>query len=164
MAHLSVHPNNYSPFFPSLKMVTFVFKEFTIHSLQTNITTHMRFPQILLLCILFTILISSCERDGIGGTSNVEFQVLHQTIEIPYAKVYIKYGAKESPGTDVNLYDDSTQTGASGHGFIQDLLKGDYYLYAVGYDSILGDTVTGGLSMKLTKNGQQVETVIRVSE
>lgn len=123
------------------------------------------FPKLLFTAFLFTALLgAACERDGVGGNAEVHFYVKHHEVLIPHAMVYIKYGAKESPGTDLTAYDDSAQADAAGHGHFHELLKGDYYLYGVGYDSAGGYPVTGGIPIKITKGSQELETDVPVTE
>jgi hypothetical protein len=81
--------------------------------------------------------------------------------------VYIKYNAKEFPGPELSQYDDRITTGTSGpsYGFttVQNLLKGDYYLYAIGYDSSLSATVTGGFHVKLRHAREKVVRDLNVN-
>lgn len=107
--------------------------------------------------------ISGCKKEGIGGNAEVAFHVKHHETVIPFAKVYIKYGTKEFPGTDLSLYDDSTLTDAEAHGHFHGLVKGDYYVYGVGYDSSISDVVVGGIPVQL-KAKQVLEIDVPVTE
>lgn len=111
---------------------------------------------------------TSCKKNGTGGESEIAVWVKHHSNLIPGATVYIKYGAKEFPGADVSKYDESKVTGTTGHSnghtHFEGLLKGNYYLYAVGYDSTISQTVTGGLYVKIKKNHEHIETDIPVTE
>ena len=69
---------------------------------------------------------------------------------VPGAVVYIKYGATQSPGSNITYYDASVNANSSAAFEFNDLKKGDYYLFAVGFDSTLVQTVTGGVAAKLS--------------
>ncbi len=113
----------------------------------------------LVLFILAGATISSCKKEGAGGHSSVSGSVKHHTKLIPNAIVYIKYGATEFPGTDINLYDAHVTSDTNAHFEIKDLRKGDYYLYGVGWDNALMQTVTGGTGIKLKYNKASVNDV-----
>jgi hypothetical protein len=104
-----------------------------------------------------------CTKEGVGGTAEIGCLVKHHDTLIPFAKVYIKYDAQESPGTNGSLYDDSLTTDAAAHGHFHDLQKGDYYLFSVGYDSSISSVVSGGLPVKI-KAGEVFETEVQVTE
>lgn len=114
-----------------------------------------------LLVLLFSL--SGCKKEGIGGNAEVSFSVEHHEQIIPYATVYIKYGAKEFPGATTTLYDDSVVTDAASHAHFHELIKGDYYLYGVGYDSTISSVVKGGLGITL-KAKDALETSVPVTE
>lgn len=122
----------------------------------------------LLLAIIACVAGHSCKKNGTGGDSEIAVWVKHHGSLIPGATVYIKYGAKEFPGTDVSKYDASKVCGTAGHGaghtHFEGLLKGDYYLYATGYDSSIAMPVTGGIPVKIKKNGEEVEAEVPVTE
>jgi hypothetical protein len=104
------------------------------------------------LMLLSVLIISSCHKEGEGGKSSVSGSVKHHTKLIPNAVVYIKYGAKEFPGTDISKYDASVTSDANAHYEFKDLYKGDYYLYGVGYDNQIMEAVTGGTGIELKRN------------
>lgn len=107
--------------------------------------------------------LSGCAKEGIGGTSEISTIVRHHSNPIPYAKVYIKYGARESPGTNTSVYDDSLTTDAQGHGHFEEMEKGDYYLFGSGYDSTISAIVIGGVPVKI-KKGEDFEALVAVTE
>ncbi|MFL5762299.1 MAG: hypothetical protein ACJ77K_00045 [Bacteroidia bacterium] len=104
------------------------------------------------LILMSALIISSCHKEGEGGKSSVSGTVKHHTKIIPNTVVYIKYGAKEFPGTDVSVYDASVTSDSNAHYEFKDLYKGDYYLYGVGYDNTIMEQVTGGISVELKRN------------
>jgi hypothetical protein len=123
---------------------------------------------IIAVTTIFTLGISSCKKNGTGGESEISVWVKHHETLIPGATVYVKYGAMEFPGTDLSKYDVSKVCGISGHGaghtHFKELLRGNYYLYAVGYDSTISKAVTGGLYVKVKKNDDHIETDVAVKE
>jgi hypothetical protein len=112
---------------------------------------------ISVLILLFAVM--SCRKEGTGGKSSVSGNVKHHERLIPNAVVYIKYGAKSFPGTDVSEYDASVTADANAHYEFKDLRKGDYYLYGTGYDNMGGHTVTGGIGIELKYNKDLIADV-----
>jgi hypothetical protein len=104
------------------------------------------------LLLISVLIISSCHKEGEGGKSSVSGNVKHHSKLIPNAVVYIKYGAKEFPGTDVSKYDASVTADSNAHYEFKSLYKGDYYLYGVGYDNAIMEPVTGGIGIELKLN------------
>lgn len=102
--------------------------------------------------LLFSVLFYSCRKEGTGGKSSVNGNVYHHSQPIPAAIVYIKYDATEFPGGDVSVYDNHVTADANAHFEFKDLRKGDYFLYAVGYDNSILSAVKGGVGIKLKYN------------
>ncbi len=111
------------------------------------------------LAVMLVFTFSSCVKEGTGGHSSVSGNVKHHTTLIPNAIVYIKYGATEFPGTDVNLYDDHVTCDTNAHFEFKGLRKGDYYLYGYGYDNAIMLDVKGGVGIKLKYNKANVNDV-----
>jgi hypothetical protein len=109
-----------------------------------------------LLLVSTVILLNSCHKEGIGGNASISGLVKHHEALIPNATVYIKYGVKEFPGTDVSVYDASVRADANAHYEFLSLYKGDYFIYGVGIDVNGGVAnsfpVTGGISTKIKNN------------
>ncbi|MEY3443895.1 MAG: hypothetical protein RLZZ519_2176 [Bacteroidota bacterium] len=122
---------------------------------------HLKIFSFALLTLL--AFVSGCKKEGIGGNAEVAFTVEHHEDMIPYATVYIKYGAKEFPGATTSVYDDSVLTDATSHGHFHELVKGDYYLYGVGYDSAVSEIVKGGIGLSLDAK-DALETTVPVTE
>jgi hypothetical protein len=109
---------------------------------------------------------ASCVKEGPGGKSKLTVLVQHHGKNVPGSTVYIKYNAKDSPGTDVSKYDSSLKldTGhLADHVHFHELQKGDYYLYAVGFDSTINQQVRGGLYVKL-KKAEEKDVTVPVTE
>lgn len=116
---------------------------------------------LLIIVLAGSALFASCKKEGLGGGSEIEATVRHHNDIIPNATIYIKYGAKEFPGTDPGKYDESKVTGDIDHPHthFSELHKGDYYLYAVGYDSAISMPVTGGVHVSLGKHDHKAVEV-----
>ena len=125
------------------------------------------FPYTLYLIPLYLIplcLFLSCGKEGSGGKAAINGMVKHHAKPIPGAVVYIKYGAKESPGTDITYYDASASADASSNYKFTDLKRGDYYLFAVGYDSAGPYPVYGGVPVEIKKKTETVQADVQVTE
>jgi len=106
----------------------------------------------ILFALLLSGVTSACHKAGPGGNSSVSGTVKHHSLPIPNCIVYIKYGATEFPGTDVSIYDNHVTADANAHYEFTSLYKGNYFLYGVGFDNTIMQTVTGGIGIKLKKN------------
>lgn len=125
---------------------------------------------ILLICfaaLVITIFIS-CKKNGVGGDNSIAAFPKHHSKTIPNAVVYIKYGATEFPGDNVSMYDDSKVANKEGtidaHAHFSGLLKGDYFIYAVGFDSAISQIVKGGIKVKITSKSGEQDVEIPVTE
>jgi hypothetical protein len=116
---------------------------------------------ILILAITF---ITSCTKEGPRGKGAIEGIVKHHADPIPGAVVYIKYGAKEFPGTDVTHYDDNVTSDANAKYLFSDLKKGDYYLFAIGFDSAIAEIVFGGVPVEIKNKTETVNADVPVVE
>lgn len=123
-----------------------------------------RFTLPLLLCLL--TLSSSCKKEeGIGGEASIKGYVKHHDDAIPNADVYIKYGATELPGMAAGDFDAETKATANDAYFeFTKLQRGDYYLFAIGYDSACACEVIGGVSIQIVEKTETVESNIPITE
>lgn len=104
-----------------------------------------------LLLIPFLFIAVSCRKEGPGGKSTVKGVVYYNGAVVPQAAVYIKYGATESPGNDISLYDTYTTTDGQGNYIFSSLVQGNYYIYASGLDQVSNFNVKGGRAINLKK-------------
>ncbi len=118
----------------------------------------------ILILIFFSTLIISCSKEGRGGKAAIQGAVKHHSTPIPGAVVYIKYGAKESPGTNVTYYDANVTADASANFMFPDLKRGDYYLFCVGFDSAIAQTVIGGIPVEIKSKTETLTADIPVTE
>lgn len=112
--------------------------------------------------VIAIFVIASCKKNGTGGDATVAAITKHHDREIPFSTVYIKYGAKEFPGTDVSKYDASQKTDKEGHTHFEGLRYGDYYFYGVGYDSVAQAVVKGGVGLKIKRKERKQEFELKV--
>lgn len=116
----------------------------------------------LIAVVLLIFAITSCKKNGTGGEATVAAITKHHDREIPFTTVYIKYDAKEFPGEDVSKYDANQQTDAEGHTHFEGLLPGNYYFYAIGYDSVSQAIVKGGVHLKIKRSERKKEIELKV--
>ena len=118
--------------------------------------------KIILVLVLFCAFIA-CKKNQLGGKATINGVVSHHEKRIGKAVVYIKFNAKEFPGTDSSKYDASVIANEAGE-FKFECYKGDYYLYGTGLDFRPAATyVNGGVPVKL-RNKEKVDITVAVSE
>jgi hypothetical protein len=106
----------------------------------------MKFRYFLVFISFISIL--SCRKEetlaGKGGNATLTITPQHHGLNIANSKVYIKYNAKNTP----SFYDDSVQTNMQNgipKAIFTQLTKGDYYIYGIGIDTTIMQTVKGGI-------------------
>jgi len=126
----------------------------------------MRKKKILKFIILVLALTQcfSCKKEGLGGKATITGSVLHHSLPIPNAVIYIKYGTNELPGTDPSAYDASVTADANAKFEFKDLRKGKYYLFSIGYDSAIFQTVRGGMPVEIKKKSESKNIDLAVVE
>ena len=123
------------------------------------------------LCIL------SCKKEGLekciagsGGYLTLKVFLQHGEHAVVNLKtyrdtVYIKYNTREFPGSNPSAYDASFFGDWPGDSVvIPNLRCGDYYLYAVGFESIHSYRVTGGIPFSTGDKNGEIRVTIPVSE
>lgn len=116
---------------------------------------------VLIICALSFF---GCKKNQLGGKSNIKGKVQHHGKDIPFARVYIKFNAKEFPGSNVSLYDTYVDADKNGSILIEHIYHGNYYFYAVGYDDAISQTVVGGVYLKVKMLKEHTGFVVPVSE
>ena len=119
---------------------------------------------LIALSIIMFIVFTACKKEGIGGKAKITGKVLHHETPIPNAIVYIKYGAKESAGIDGANYDESVNADTNANFEFANLQKGDYYLYATGYDNTISANVRGGNPVEIKKKTENKTNNVQVVE
>jgi hypothetical protein len=113
--------------------------------------------------LIFFFYISACKKAGFGGDATIVAFPEHHGKAIKGATVYIKFNAQDSPGSSSDSYDASViSEGKEDHVHIEGLEQGDYYLYAVGYDSSISKTVIGGIPFTIKRSQRTDEQDVQI--
>lgn len=132
--------------------------------------------KIQLSIFLFTLtvlgfVLNGCYKEGHGGKASIIVTVRHsdgKTVDnlVRGALVMIKYGATSEPGTNADAYDQSkTADTIYAKTSFTNLYKGDYYIYAMGVDSVntfkfAPKAVSGGRAVEISKRREVVEVIL----
>lgn len=114
--------------------------------------------------VLLVLLCFSCTKEGPGGKVVIKGRVMHHSLPIPHATVYIKYGTQDFPGSNITYYDANTTADASANYQFTNLRKGDYYLFGVGFDSSIVESVSGGIPVKISHKDETLNVDVPVIE
>ena len=124
----------------------------------------------VVVAVLVLTIPGACKKNQAGGNAEIKGRVLHHGRAIPHATVYIKYNAKEFPGEDVSRSDthsnyDTEVVADAKADYSFKCYKGDYFLYAKGYDVLPDSTyaVDGGVPVTV-RSKEVVEADVAVSE
>jgi hypothetical protein len=118
---------------------------------------------ILLSASAFLVMLFACKKNQLGGSSTVFGVVAHHEKPIPNAVVYVKFNAKEFPGSDSTKYDAIVAADANGS-YSFKCYRGNYYLYATGVDnSGTPEYVSGGVPVRVRSN-ETFEADVAVTE
>lgn len=131
---------------------------------------HQLSSSFILLMTLF-----SCNKEELeipdkhSHTSHQKFsltgQVLHHDRPVDTAWVYLKKDNTEFPGTDVRLYDYATPVFSDQAYYVfRSLPAGQYFIYAVGYDLGISDSVYGGIPLSVGGTDSIMEVNVPVTE
>lgn len=106
---------------------------------------------ILFATIFFGLTIfTGCKKNDTGGKASLHVMVYNGTSPIKGATLYVKFDEHHQPTDPSNNYDLKIQGEASdNHVHVEDLRMGEYYLYAMGYDSIAKKMVGGGIATSI---------------
>ncbi len=123
-----------------------------------------RFGCLFTISVLATLLFS-CTRPGTGGENTLVVFPKHHGQPIKGATVYLRFGAKDFPGSAPTDYDMTTVGEANEeHVHVEGLRKGDYYVFAIGYDSTISAVVTGGQHVKILSKSGEHDLDVAVTE
>ncbi|GIV26514.1 MAG: hypothetical protein KatS3mg027_0328 [Bacteroidia bacterium] len=106
-----------------------------------------------IIVFILLLIAFACKKNQLGGKAEVKGYIKHHGKNIPYARVFIKFNAKDFPGNDTTVYDAKISADANAYYSIK-FYKGDYYLYAIGYDYSIPPpyVVSGGTHVYLRYN------------
>jgi hypothetical protein len=120
--------------------------------------------QLSVLIVAFFVV--SCKKNGTGGDVTIVAFPEHHGQAIKGSTAYVKFKAKEapsSPTTDYNLKIQGEED--ENHVHIENLLRGDYYVYMVGFDSTIAQQVKGGTRVSIAKGKTgEIDVHIPVTE
>jgi len=110
--------------------------------------------------------IIACKKNGIGGETTIAAFPAHHGKSIKGATMYVKFDAKDLPENladfDLKIVGEPKED----HVHIEGLRAGNYYIYAVGYDSIGGYPVFGGTAttIKWSERKKEIDLNVPVTE
>lgn len=118
----------------------------------------------LLSFIIVLLLFFSCKKNKLGGDAVIEGNMKHHSKAISRGTVFIKFNAKEFPGSDTNIYDAKVRPDSLGY-YKFEVYKGNYYIYGFGYDFAIPAPyeVSGGIPVKARSN-EKVAADLPVTE
>ena len=114
--------------------------------------------------VLSSIVLSSCCKEGTGGDAALVIYLKHHAPVIPNHisypdTVYVKFNAKDSPGSLGNYDAFFVGVGREDHVLVSGLKCGDYYLFGTAIDSSGPYRVTGGMHIKIRRKDRKKEIV-----
>ena len=124
----------------------------------------MKSYKLFLIAMLFITSCNSCKEDdckaGYGGGLTVAAKMIHHIREIKGCTVYVKFNTQDFPGEAASNYDMTFKANdTTSIAYLSGLNCGDYYIYAVGIDSLLtppNNVVKGGIPFSTSqKEGTQ---------
>ncbi len=107
--------------------------------------------------------LSACKKRpsaGLGGQASLNISLKHHGLLIDSGRIFIKFNALDAP-TEYDLNQDVDRT--DGITAITGLKKGDYYLYANGWDPNILSNVEGGIPFSIIEE-TKYDLVIPVTE
>ena len=110
---------------------------------------------------------AACKKNGTGGDATIAAMPAHHGKMIKGATVFIKFKATELPSSPETNYDLKVVGDAKeDHVHIEGMLPGNYFLYAVGYDSAISLPVKGGVAVtiKNSEKKKEIDVEIPVTE
>ncbi len=124
---------------------------------------HHRHSFFLLLSSLIFLAIS-CKKNGTGGKAELHLIVFHGSNPIiGTTTLYVKFDAKTQPADPTTDYDLKVHGEMDdNHVHIMNLLPGNYYLYAIAYDSLAMTPVKGGTAVTLKWSERKKEKEIEL--
>ena len=111
---------------------------------------HRNIVNFLLVSGLFVF---SCEKQNASGSLLATFK--SHGGSVPFATIYIKYGTNNNPNIPLSQYDQSQRADGTGQVYFNELLPGDYYLFAMGFDAKARKMIKGDTSIKVRPRSRQ---------
>jgi hypothetical protein len=105
------------------------------------------------------IFLGSCKKGDTGGEATLVAHLTHHDEHIEGATLYVRFDQAEMPSDIETNYDLRLEDAEmEGHIHIEGLRYGEYYLYAVGFDSTMMHHVVGGVGVQI-KWGERDEEI-----
>ena len=104
----------------------------------------------VLITTTLLILNFSCKKNDIGGEAEVHVLIYHHETPIKGSTLYVKFDATSEPSDPTANYDlKLLGEEDDNHVHVEGLRAGNYYFYAVGFDSVANKVVSGGVATKI---------------
>ena len=121
--------------------------------------------------VLIIALLFSCKKEDkspvVTGNVTLNVHAVHHSWDVSNVRIYIKANTLVFPGTDSTVYDKYLTTDGYGKVSFTQLIPGNYYIYASGFDSVWGANVIGYKLIYLTKENlinNEMSVTLYVSE
>ncbi len=118
--------------------------------------------KLLFIALGFSLLTTDCKKGDTGGNATITAYVTHHGKAINIPTVYVKFDAKNLPSDPTNNYDLKIVGTHENHVHIKDIRYGNYYIYAVGFDSTIMLPVTGGIPVTIKWKDRRKEQDVDV--
>jgi hypothetical protein len=121
--------------------------------------------KISILAILSSaLLMTSCKKNALGGEAAIHARIFNSGNPVMGPNtVYVKFKTSTQPNNPTTNYDLKVEGEAGeNHVHIEDLRPGDYFLYAVGFDSTDMRPVHGGVATSImwSERKEMIDAVI----
>lgn len=113
---------------------------------------------------LLLVLFASCHKAGTGGEAILNVHILKTggVGTVPGCHVYLKYDARDYPGSTLSDYDENIIADYGGHAQFTNLRKGYYYVLVTGRDTTTGDSVSGSVPYDIRERVGERHIVVEV--
>lgn len=119
------------------------------------------FPSLLVLAFAFF----SCQKAGLEGQNTLVLKPQHHGLPIKGAIAYLKFNESELPDTNASAFDHVVRGEANeDHIHVENLNKGKYYVYCIGFDSSISQQVRGGVPVVINTKSGETDKEIPVTE
>lgn len=129
------------------------------------------FATVLLIAIVASLpsCKKKCKEAGTGGSVTLVTKLYHHTELIPNKTsyldtVYVKFNTQNGDSNVANYNTYFVGEAGENHVHMEGLKCGDYYLYAVGFDSTINERVKGGIPYTFDKESGEIDLTIPVTE
>lgn len=101
-----------------------------------------------LFILAFALSFQACKENDVGGKATIHAMTFHGTTPmVGTATLYVKFDATSAPANPTTDFDlKLTGEPDDNHVHVEELRPGNYYLYAVAFDSTASVAVKGGVA------------------